>query len=596
MLRERLFARLSAVEGLTKKTRVRHGVPRALMLEQLECRTLLAVAAAAGDSTGSDVGGALADIRICHPQTDARVRLQAVDLAGNPVSRVEAGQQFYLQAYVQDTRNGLPRGIASADIDVIYDAARVSVAGSIQYGNRFQAARSGDLSRPGLINDVGAAVGGDRWTDKADPSEEDLLFQVLFTADETGAVTFRSGTRYGTMDSGVSLWGGPHLLYRLVDFGDLTVGVGQEVPAKEAEHVCQPQPDARVRLQTIDLAGNPITQVEVGQQFYLQAYVQDSRNGIPKGVVFTELDVAYDPAVVSVAGSIEHGDRFINARSGDTSKPGLINDVGASLWNEFWTDKADPGDEDLLFQVLFTADAAGAVTFRSGAASGALAGHTMLRNSFTPTYREIDFGDVEISVSAADSHGGGPSQGAGEVPAPVESWQNPALATDVNADGFVTPLDALLVINALNSQGPHSLTEHRTGDSHYYDCNGDRSLSPVDALLVINFLNQRAVGVGPIGSVSTNGEAEEGAAGVLDQWPGFEPIKISPRRTSMSTGSGADDLTLSKTESTYKSAPTVVVSQDRPPARSELPEELERDGPNLPELESTLDLLAGCTR
>jgi hypothetical protein len=55
----------------------------------------------------------------------------------------------------------------------------------------------------------------------------------------------------------------------------------------------------------------------------------------------------------------------------------------------------------------------------------------------------------------------------------------------VNNDGYVSPLDALLVINALN-QPPADLT------SSVLDVNGDRHLSPLDALLVINKLNSPA--------------------------------------------------------------------------------------------------------
>ena len=58
---------------------------------------------------------------------------------------------------------------------------------------------------------------------------------------------------------------------------------------------------------------------------------------------------------------------------------------------------------------------------------------------------------------------------------------NPA---DVNNDAVVSPVDALLVINALNSGT--SFTEM----THLCDTNNDGELSPVDALNVVNQLNQ----------------------------------------------------------------------------------------------------------
>ncbi|MEZ6110381.1 MAG: matrixin family metalloprotease [Pirellulaceae bacterium] len=59
---------------------------------------------------------------------------------------------------------------------------------------------------------------------------------------------------------------------------------------------------------------------------------------------------------------------------------------------------------------------------------------------------------------------------------------NATLPPDVNRDGQVSPLDALLVINQLNSASAN-------GDSVMCDVNGDGELSPVDALMVINRLN-----------------------------------------------------------------------------------------------------------
>ena len=57
---------------------------------------------------------------------------------------------------------------------------------------------------------------------------------------------------------------------------------------------------------------------------------------------------------------------------------------------------------------------------------------------------------------------------------------------DVNRDGFVSPLDVLVIINQLN------LLEARTAlvFHNQYDVNQDGFLSPIDALLVINYLNR----------------------------------------------------------------------------------------------------------
>ena len=70
-------------------------------------------------------------------------------------------------------------------------------------------------------------------------------------------------------------------------------------------------------------------------------------------------------------------------------------------------------------------------------------------------------------------------------PAP---WQNAANPMDVNDDGFVSPIDALQVINYLNNNGAGELPSEKTGGS-YIDPSGDNFIAPRDALLVINHLN-----------------------------------------------------------------------------------------------------------
>jgi len=67
------------------------------------------------------------------------------------------------------------------------------------------------------------------------------------------------------------------------------------------------------------------------------------------------------------------------------------------------------------------------------------------------------------------------------------SWTNPILAGDVNADGMVTALDALLVINDLNTFGSRVLSGSPTG-TYFPDVDGSGSLEPLDVLRVIQYL------------------------------------------------------------------------------------------------------------
>ena len=71
-------------------------------------------------------------------------------------------------------------------------------------------------------------------------------------------------------------------------------------------------------------------------------------------------------------------------------------------------------------------------------------------------------------------------------------WRNVFFPNDVNGDDQLSPIDALMVINVLNSSGPHPLpTTGAVGGPPYIDVNDDQYVSPADALLVINALNRK---------------------------------------------------------------------------------------------------------
>jgi RHS repeat-associated protein len=94
-------------------------------------------------------------------------------------------------------------------------------------------------------------------------------------------------------------------------------------------------------------------------------------------------------------------------------------------------------------------------------------------------------------------------------------WRNPARPLDVNNDMYVSPLDALVVINALNSRGASSdLGVRQNRLASYLDTNGDRNLSPLDALVVINELN-RSDRSSDNASQRIDGEAETAPAGFV---------------------------------------------------------------------------------
>ena len=97
--------------------------------------------------------------------------------------------------------------------------------------------------------------------------------------------------------------------------------------------------------------------------------------------------------------------------------------------------------------------------------------------------------------------------------ATTSRWLNPVDQNDVNADTFVTPLDALLIINEINNNGSRNLNDDPPPTPPYIDVSGDGFLSALDVLLVVNFLNNNAGGEGE--ATADDGHAHDSYFGNL---------------------------------------------------------------------------------
>jgi len=119
-------------------------------------------------------------------------------------------------------------------------------------------------------------------------------------------------------------------------------------------------------------------------------------------------------------------------------------------------------------------------------------------------------------------------------------WQNPLQPLDVDDVDGITPLDALLVINALNDTGVHDLPpETPTTNIYYYDVDPDGILTPLDALIVINYLNDQATqGPGSPGFSSTaQSAAAMSAPAMLAPSPVEPALAVSPSVSAAPTNS-----------------------------------------------------------
>jgi len=75
------------------------------------------------------------------------------------------------------------------------------------------------------------------------------------------------------------------------------------------------------------------------------------------------------------------------------------------------------------------------------------------------------------------------------------SWRNPGNPADVNNDDLVTPVDALLVINYINTHlDDLSVPPPPVEPPPYYDVDGNGSVTALDVLIIIDVLNVQAAG------------------------------------------------------------------------------------------------------
>jgi hypothetical protein len=253
----------------------------------------------------------------------------------------------------------------------------------------------------------------------------------------------------------------------------------------------------KIQLKAFNLAGQPITSVPVGSQFELRGYVQDLRPATTLSGVFAAYqDILYDSKLVGVQTSqtglgfsIEFAggaNGYSNGKSGDIRIPGLINEVGS-----FQDASAPLGTSELLqFAIRMTANTPGVAKFVADPADISPFHDSLLysdtRNKVP--YNQISYIPAELVITGGSGTGGG------------EGNTNPMNRFDVNNDGFVSPIDALILVNMVNTTGGGNLGSggegEGAGDKFFVDVNEDGFLSPLDILWVVNHLNVGSGGEG----------------------------------------------------------------------------------------------------
>jgi murein DD-endopeptidase MepM/ murein hydrolase activator NlpD len=123
------------------------------------------------------------------------------------------------------------------------------------------------------------------------------------------------------------------------------------------------------------------------------------------------------------------------------------------------------------------------------------------------------------------------------------TWQNPRHRCDVDDDGYVEPLDVLVLINDINAHDSRDLLAASPPTplpAPFLDPSGDDRISPLDVLIVINYINTH--GSGPI-PLAFGGEGEYVSGRNVHAVSRFIDIGTTTDAWSVGTGDGRQEAT-----------------------------------------------------
>lgn len=264
----------------------------------------------------------------------------------------------------------------------------------------------------------------------------------------------------------------------------------------------------------------------------------DPSQGIDFAGAFTAyMDLLYDRTKVQPFGPIVFAPAYSSATTGAGGTPGLIDEIGAQYIDvSIDQSRPSPGSSAMrVFTKEFLTTAPGIIQFVADPAdvspdsdiTAFVVDPVNPLNSqiravpSTQVYYKPSFPTITILAS-----------GEGDD---TNLW----MPVDVNLDGHVSAIDALLVVNYLNANGDPAGEGEGSPENYKRDVNHDNSISPIDALMVINYLNRQKPSA-PAGE----GEGEDGfSSSALTR---LSPVAFSV--TSPSAGGSTGSSSSSSTE------------------------------------------------
>ena len=222
-------------------------------------------------------------------------------------------------------------------------------------------------------------------------------------------------------------------------------------------------PEVALRLKATNEAGDAVTQVAPGEQFWLSLFVEDIRPDA-QGVAHAFVDVVFDGKLIA-KGPVLAGP-FYSVDSAGMLEIGQINEAGGRQ-------SSDPGaQEALLFKVPLAIDDFGLIRFKIVTADSPDHDVRLIGAATATPFRRWKVSPLELQV--------------------IQGQETAFDPLDVDQNQIITPLDALLVINDLNQHGARILADSPQAPAHPVDVNGDGAVAAIDVLLIVNWLNRQA--------------------------------------------------------------------------------------------------------
>lgn len=287
-----------------------------------------------------------------------------------------------------------------------------------------------------------------------------------------------------------------------------------------------------------DGSGTPISGVQLGDRFGVEIYVEDLRS-ISTFVFAGYLDVLYDSGIIAPADTdpldefdfdVDFGSEYLkDAGVGTAAKTGIIDEFGSLLRRATVPDSDFPElNPGLLATIYFDAVNVGTARVVGSPADSSPFQDTLLYGEDEPVERDrLRFDTLQITVTAG---------------APL---QNRSLPQDVNNDGLVSPIDALLIINQMKraevSAEGEQAAEGEQVASYFTDVNGDSKTSALDALQVINYLKRMTDSQGNpeqlvVGAATSSAPADTSADDVFSSIGGNDSDKVFSAGTPAAAG------------------------------------------------------------